>query len=785
MKRTLSIILSFSFILCISTPAEGQDKPLPPPDPAWEQKLLINLTELIKYNREGDSLNEAKVTAKIGNDYLERKIFRRAAFYFNLEHNLYKPGELNNLAISAFSCANAYDQSRSDSLAAVWYMKAAGLFDKSGNKTRYPGALENLGNTYARMERYDASLAQYNKLMELYSDTQDKINLAKIYYRTGTMIFREKEPAKALEYFENALNIVPDEEPNYPFLTDLHANTGVCHQNMKNESEMMRHFELALRYAVKAGLKSEEARLSKLLSEVYFIKTDYYHAELYCIDAIESAAESGNLNLLHESYLHYSDILKAGNDFIKALEYYEEHLALRDSLNFVSRMVESENEEIVLQYEELEQRLRTRLSEQEIRDLELERLKADSARRANEILLLMSERELEKSENDRLAQAFELEKERFELSRREQEVISLRRQQEIDSLTFKQKEDEAAALEAANQLLEKDKLQKETELKNEKLARQLTTAAGVLIILVAAFILFGLISTRKKNQKLAESKRQIEIINADLEKTNAEVLSQKEIIEQKNQSITDSIQYASRIQTAVLPPEDFLTEWGLENFILFKPKDIVSGDFYWGNTKNGRIIAAAADCTGHGVPGAFMSMLGNAFLDDIVNNGNFNDAAEILNLLRNEIINTLKQKGTTGEARDGMDISLSIIDPKNSYIDFAGANNPLYLVRNGEMIRYPADKMPIGIHFVTAQPFTNHNIKIVSNDVIYMFSDGYADQFGGPKGRKLMYKPFQEILLRIHMLPMNEQKEILEAEFEKWKGDFEQVDDVLVMGIRL
>ncbi len=308
---------------------------------------------------------------------------------------------------------------------------------------------------------------------------------------------------------------------------------------------------------------------------------------------------------------------------------------------------------------------------------------------------------------------------------------------------------------------------------------------GVLMALVAVMILFGLISTRKKNQKLAESKKQIEKINADLELTNAEVLKQKDIIEQKNQSITDSIQYASRIQTAVLPPINFLGDWGLENFILFKPKDIVSGDFYWGVRKNEKIIIAAADCTGHGVPGAFMSMLGHAFLDEIINTRELENAAAILNILRDEIINTLRQKGTTGEARDGMDISLVILDLKAGRLDYAGANNPLYLIRDGKMIKYLADRMPIGIHFISFTPFTNQNIEISKGDYIYLFSDGYADQFGGPRGKKFMYKPFQDLLLRNCAKTMDLQKEILETTFEKWKGDREQVDDVMVIGIHL
>ena len=259
----------------------------------------------------------------------------------------------------------------------------------------------------------------------------------------------------------------------------------------------------------------------------------------------------------------------------------------------------------------------------------------------------------------------------------------------------------------------------------------------------------------------------------------------KDIIEQKNQAITDSIQYASRIQTAVLPPSDFLTEMGLDNFILYRPKDIISGDFYRGIEKEGSIYIAAADCTGHGVPGALMSMLGHVFLDEILHTESPANAAAILDRLREEVINTLKQKGLVGEARDGMDISLCIINRDERKLDFAGANNPLYLVREEKLTKVQADRMPIGIHVTTIIPFTNQTVEIKKGDYIYLFSDGYADQFGGPKGRKFMYKPFQDLLLRNHSRPMELQREILENTFIKWMGDRSQVDDVLVIGLHL
>ena len=253
---------------------------------------------------------------------------------------------------------------------------------------------------------------------------------------------------------------------------------------------------------------------------------------------------------------------------------------------------------------------------------------------------------------------------------------------------------------------------------------------------------------------------------------------------QKKQ-ITDSIEYASRIQTAILPPGDYISKIIPEHFILYKPRDIVSGDFYWITHKDGKIVIAAVDCTGHGVPGAFMSMLGFAFLNEIVNKETELKANSILNQLRDYVKASLHQTGKEGEAKDGMDIALCIIDPDNFKMQYSGAYNPLYLIRNQEFISLKADRMPIGIHIIEKGSFTNHEIDIQKGDIVYIFTDGYIDQFGGPKSRKFKLKPFKELLISIKDKPMSEQKEILETEFAKWKGNHEQIDDVLVMGIKI
>jgi serine phosphatase RsbU (regulator of sigma subunit)/ligand-binding sensor domain-containing protein len=265
----------------------------------------------------------------------------------------------------------------------------------------------------------------------------------------------------------------------------------------------------------------------------------------------------------------------------------------------------------------------------------------------------------------------------------------------------------------------------------------------------------------------------------------AEVVRQKTEIEVKSKEITDSIHYASRIQSAILPPEEYLSTILSDFFILYMPRDIVSGDFYWMHSENGRLITVTADCTGHGVPGAFMSMLGVAFLNEIVIRHEGKSADTILNELRAYVIKSLRQTGKEGENQDGMDLSLCIYDINKMKAQFAGANNPLLLVRNEEIIIYPADNMPVGIHRRSNVPFKLHEIDLRKGDIFYTLSDGFVDQFGGPEGKKFMMKRLKEMLLSIHDEPMKKQKEKLLSAINEWMKDSSQIDDILLMGIKI
>jgi ligand-binding sensor domain-containing protein/serine phosphatase RsbU (regulator of sigma subunit) len=299
------------------------------------------------------------------------------------------------------------------------------------------------------------------------------------------------------------------------------------------------------------------------------------------------------------------------------------------------------------------------------------------------------------------------------------------------------------------------------------------------LFIIIASTFFGVryrIYLLKKEKKILEQKV------ADRTK---EISLKNEQLAEKNKHITDSINYARRIQYATMRPEEQLYMLYEKAFILYIPKDIVSGDFYWYAKKGKSLIIAAADCTGHGVPGAFMSMLGIAYLNEIVGRMNKIVASEILERLRANVIGALNQSDAADTTKDGMDIALVILDTETNQIQFSGAYNPLYILRNSELIEFKGDRMPIGIHSRDSEKFTNHQTQLEEGDQLYFFTDGYADQFGGPKGKKMNYKRFKNHLQEHSELsPMEQKDQLLEA-FQNWKGEHEQLDDVLVISLKI
>lgn len=289
----------------------------------------------------------------------------------------------------------------------------------------------------------------------------------------------------------------------------------------------------------------------------------------------------------------------------------------------------------------------------------------------------------------------------------------------------------------------------------------------------------------QQKEEIEAQRDQIEGQRDNLARSNKDLELAYRNIEEQKSNIEDSIHYAKRIQTAILPTSKQIYESFKDHFVLYKPKDIVSGDFYWSAKKGNKDIFVVADCTGHGVPGAFMSMIGNTLLNKIVNTNNITKPNEVLDNLRDEVIKSLNQKGSDHESKDGMDVVYCSIDMKKMTADFAGANNPLFLVRDGELHIYKGDKQPVGYFIAGIRPFTNRHIKLKKGDQIYLFTDGYQDQFGGDHDRKFMTKNFKTLLTDIADNDSSEQKEKLDNTIENWMVNSRQIDDILVVGIKI
>ena len=290
---------------------------------------------------------------------------------------------------------------------------------------------------------------------------------------------------------------------------------------------------------------------------------------------------------------------------------------------------------------------------------------------------------------------------------------------------------------------------------------------------------FEVYNLKNQNKHLIEDLKEA---NLNLEQ---KVIERTRQIEQQSRNITDSIHYASRIQTALMLPSEELDRLLPSHFILNKPKDIVSGDYYWVSHKDNRIIVAVADCTGHGVPGAFMSIMGINLLNEIVSKTETLRANEVLNELRDHLIKSLGQTGHRYEAKDGMEMALCVVDMESKQLQFSGAFRPMYLLRNEELIETKGDRMPIGIYNEEEVSFTNKEIQVRDNDVFYLFTDGYVDQIGGPNKKTFKSKNFKQLLKDIHQRPLKEQKSILEKEHKTWRSDMEQIDDIMIMGVKL
>jgi serine phosphatase RsbU (regulator of sigma subunit)/tetratricopeptide (TPR) repeat protein len=360
--------------------------------------------------------------------------------------------------------------------------------------------------------------------------------------------------------------------------------------------------------------------------------------------------------------------------------------------------------------------------------------------------------------------------------------------EKVTNVIYVKKLDESRAV---IENLEKDAKLKQAELNNQHMRLWLVLLFALLILalLLGIYIFYrqkkkAYNTERNKNKLISAQNNSLHQSNEEIKTQRDEIEKQKFAIERQQKQIHDSILYAERIQNATLPKKELIDKMVPYNFILFIPRDIVSGDFYFFKKIKQYLIISAADCTGHGIPGAFVSMLGISLLNEITENKKIVSPDTMLEELRKNIKYSLGQSSDTESQDDGMDMSLAVINTETLELEYAGANNPIYIIRNNELTELKPNLNPIGIYF-REKPFQKEKFQLKKDDSIYLFSDGYADQFGGENNRRFMGSELKKLLISLQKYPMSIQRNLLKQHFYTWKGTYKQIDDVLLMGIKI
>ena len=504
---------------------------------------------------------------------------------------------------------------------------------------------------------------------------------------------------------------------NFNGIAGIHCNLGLIYFDMEEYEKSYEYLKKAYQY------RKDNHEKFAVVNQLINISTTLNKMERYddSIKALEEALEiAGDLNDIEQKRSclgMLSETYTKAGNIKKAADYFDQFKTVHDEI-----LKESEKR---YTSELTEAAMRTRLAEMEKELAEARKRYADH----------------ELAEMSKAFEGMDSTNRALQASKSKIELI-------VENLKIKERVDE----------LEKKEITDRLKFEQGKTR---TLIVGLLATVIGIFIILYFFWQKKKDNRI--------------------LAQQRDQIDEQRKEIMDSIRYAQHIQDAILPDKSLNEEIPSDHFVLFLPRDIVSGDYYWATRRGNKSVVVAADCTGHGVPGAFLSILGVSFLNEIVLKHGIETASEILDELRFNIKSIMSK---TGEQRDGMDMSLCIIDYDTMELQFAGAYNSLYLIRNRELIEYKADKMPVGVHlFEYEKEFTNKIISLQPDDMLYMFSDGYFDQFGGDKNSKFKTKSFKQLLTNISTFPVNHQKDILMETHQNWKKDGFQVDDILVIGI--
>ncbi|MES2592098.1 MAG: tetratricopeptide repeat protein [Bacteroidota bacterium] len=680
----------------------------------------------------------------------EHKADSLIALLKTLKRDTSEVNALTSLAATYMNMAN-YDQ------ALLYSKQALEQAEKLNYKKGIGKAYNGIGLFYFYQANYEKALEYYQQSLMIWNKIGDKKGAAIAYNNIGGTYLSQGDYEKALQNCLKALKI-NDETGNKEGIAKGYNTIGAIYYYQGNYAETLNNFFKALNIQEKIGDIEGKAQSYDNIGSVYGMQNNYAKALEFQLKALKINEEIGNKNSIADSYSNIGVSYEKQLNYPQALENHFKALKIRKEAG--------EKAGIAACYDN-------------IGSIYMYQNKLDlAADYLNQSLILSKEIGSKEAMKENYISLTNLYDKKGDYK---QAYIYHKLYADIkDTLLNEQSGKQIAEMNTKYHSEKKDKelIQKDAEISQHQIETEKKNfqrnafIIGFILVLMLAFYIY-------------RGYRQKQLANNSLEEKNTLIENQKQLVEDKNKKITDSISYAKRIQQAILPSEELLKSALPNSFIFFKPKDIVSGDFYWFHSLNeNEVLIAAADCTGHGVPGALMSMMAYNLLEQVVKEHHIYEPAIILNELSRLIIESLKQTDQPGAVKDGMDIALCKINFEKRELEYAGAHNPLYLIRNDILTETKANSRSVGISTSKATHFLNHKIKLEQGDCLYIFSDGYADQKGGPKNEKFFYQPFRNLLTEIHQSDVKDQQNVLGKTLSEWIGDKEQIDDVLVIGIK-
>ncbi len=632
------------------------------------------------------------------------------------------------------------------------------LFYKASAINNVGYLFDTKGKAVLAIENYKAAITLFRKIGDKDGLSSPINNLGKAYYNVGDI-------EKSLSYYLQALKL-REELGQEERTIVVNNNIATVYQEQGEDSISEIYYRKALKSSLKFNNKHVQAITHNQIGKLFFRKQEYDSALVYYNISYQLRKEIGFKQGMAESLHSIGQLFNETGNEVKAFSAYDLSLQVLQGTNHLEGIVASKTGLASLYLKRGEYQKALILSE-------------DAFKAAKKIGFP----ELLKSSSELLTEVYS-KVGRFEKALEMQQLNTLMRdslvnldnqksvyKQQID-FTFQQKEQQLFLEEEKRKIL----AEQEEEKKNLII---MFISVGMLILIVFTFFLYNRFRLIKRQKVLIEEQKSI------VEEQQLELLNTNNELSSKNNMITDSIYYAKKIQKAILPDQEPFRKYFQDIFVFYKPKDIVSGDFYWGYKTEKEILFTVADCTGHGVPGAFMSLIGSNILDKIVGEMNITRPDLILERLSREIYTRLQAENDS-DVKDGMDLVMCSVNLETNKLQLAGAYNPMYILRKNEIIQFKTDRYQLGNpEHIKSKSITLQTFDLETDDIIYLFSDGFPDQKGGEKGKKYFYPPFRELLIKNAVLPLNEQKENLEEELEKWKGEREQMDDILIMGLKI